>query len=106
MKRNYLLISIACVASIGFMSFRSLSSADKLNIAEYAVSEIVASEFYRSTCEIGLHERFEKQFSDMFSKVEKVDAHFSEQNGFYYVVYGVSQKGERVVDFSKHQNTR
>ena len=101
MKRNQFFFIGICIASIGFMSFTSLSSAEETTPIKYEVSEIVLNEFHSSMCEISLIERFEVQFSDMFERVEKVDAHFNEERGFYYAVYGISPEGESVVDFFK-----
>ncbi len=98
MKKNHVFLILACIASIGFMSFKSIISTNEVI---YEVPSVVLDDFHKNMCEIGLHDRFEMQFSDMFEKVEKVDAHFSEQKGFYYVVYGVSADNKSVVDYFK-----
>ena len=55
----------------------------------------------KSVSSPALEIRFEKQFNDLFSDVQQIEAHFVEGRGYCYAVYGVNTMNQPVVEYFK-----
>ena len=93
MKRTFLsIIASALLIAIG-SAFISIEKAD--------IPKVMAEDYLHSVFNADLNERFETQFSDMFSEVDYVDVHKDRLGTYYYTVYGNDIAGELYVDFFK-----
>ncbi len=93
MKKTFLSIFVAVLLIAIGSAFNSIEKAE--------IPSVMAEDYLHSVFNADLNERFETQFSDMFSEVHYVDAHKDRLGTYYYTVYGKDTSGELFADFFK-----
>jgi hypothetical protein len=93
-NKAVIIFSVAIVALIAIYSF---STIDKYpdNVPEENVT-MYKSEYLKTINSHDLNMQLEQNFLPLFDKVTSVDAQFSQEIGYYYIVFGVKNNTKKI----------
>ena len=88
---------ILCVAVIAVISLYSFTAIDKYpdDISEDRIS-MFESHYVKTVENDELNNQLERNFLPLFDKVSSVDAQYSEETGYYYVVFGTKDNQKKI----------
>jgi hypothetical protein len=94
MKKAVIIFSVAIVALMAVYSFSTIDKYPDY-VSEDSVT-MYKSEYLKTINNHDLNMQLEQNFLPLFDKVTSVDAQFSQEIGYYYIVFGEKNNAKTI----------